>query len=83
MSLALCVVGVAGITTTGEAVDRMVNSKLPLRIYIAAVFIGLILVMAIVLGWFNYQQNSRMLLSATDRLYGQIAGELSSGLQSI
>ena len=83
MSLALSVVSVAGITTTGEAVDRMVNSKLPLRIYIAAVFIGLILVMAIVLGWFNYQQNSRMLLSATDRLYGQIAGELSSGLQSI
>ena len=63
--------------------EKIANYKFPLNVHIATLFIGLILLMAIVLGWFNYQQNSRVLLSATEKLYGQIAGELGAGLQAI
>lgn len=63
--------------------EKLANYKFPLNVHIATLFIGLILLMAIVLGWFNYQQNSRVLLSATEKLYGQIAGELGAGLQAI
>jgi HD-GYP domain-containing protein (c-di-GMP phosphodiesterase class II) len=69
--------------TAGGAVEKRANFRFPLNVHIATLFIGLILIMAIVLGWFNYQQNSRILLSATEKLYDQIAGELGAGLQSI
>ena len=63
--------------------EKTANYKFPLHVYIASLFIGLIVLMAIVLGWFNYQQNSRVLLSATEKLYSQIASELGLGLQSV
>ena len=63
--------------------ENTTNGKYPLHVYIASLFIGLILLMAIVLGWFNYQQNSKVLLTATGKLYSQIASELGSGLQSV
>ena len=62
--------------------EKTANYKFPLHVYIASLFIGLIVLMAIVLGWFNYQQNSRVLLTATEQLYSQIASELGLGLQS-
>lgn len=62
--------------------EKRANYRFPLHVHIATLFIGLILLMAVVLGWFNYQQNSRVLLSATEQLYSQIASELGSGLQS-
>jgi HD-GYP domain-containing protein (c-di-GMP phosphodiesterase class II)/HAMP domain-containing protein len=47
----------------------------PLHLYIATLFIGLILAVGLVLGWFNLERNERILLSASHELFQRIADE--------
>lgn len=48
------------------------SKRYPLHIHIATLFIGLILVVGLILGWFNYQSNKAVILSASERLFDQV-----------
>ena len=53
----------------------------PLHIHIATIFIVLIAMVGGVLGWFTYHQNTRVILSASLRVFDQISRELLLGFQ--
>ncbi len=48
----------------------------PLHAHIATIFVLLIAGVGGVLGWFNYHQNTRVILSASNRVFDQISREL-------
>ncbi len=48
----------------------------PLHAHIATIFILLIALVGVVLGWFNYRQNTRVILSASSQVFSQISREL-------
>lgn len=54
----------------------------PLHAHIAVIFIFLTTAVGGILGWFNYHQNTRVILSATDRVFDQISREMLLDFQS-
>ncbi|NLV46149.1 MAG: HD domain-containing protein [Candidatus Hydrogenedentes bacterium] len=53
----------------------------PLHAHIAVIFIFLTTGVGAILGWFNYHQNTRVILSAADRVFDQISRELQLDFQ--
>jgi HD-GYP domain-containing protein (c-di-GMP phosphodiesterase class II) len=48
----------------------------PLHVHIATLFILLIVVMGLVLGWFNFRKNTELILSASEELFDRITQEV-------
>jgi HD-GYP domain-containing protein (c-di-GMP phosphodiesterase class II) len=55
--------------------------RFPLHIHIATLFIGLIVAVGLILGWFNYHKNAEIILSASEQLFDQINQEVMTHLR--
>lgn len=56
--------------------------RLPLHVHICAVFTFLLIVMSTALGIFNYQQNTRIILSSSEQLFEQIEQDVHLDLKN-
>jgi HD-GYP domain-containing protein (c-di-GMP phosphodiesterase class II) len=62
--------------------DTKNKNRFPLRVHIATLFIGLILVVGLLLGWFNHRNNKEIILSASEQLFDQINQEVMLDFQA-
>jgi len=66
-----------------SAISKLKQALFPLHIHIATLFIGLILVVGLVLGWFNYHKNAEVILSASEQLFDQINQEILTHFRQV
>ncbi|WP_419620468.1 hypothetical protein [Thiolapillus sp.] len=64
-------------------INRLKQVLFPLHIHIATLFIGLILAVGLVLGWFNYHKNAEVILSASEQLFDQINQEIMTHFRQV
>ena len=64
-------------------INRLKQALFPLHIHIATLFIGLILAVGLVLGWFNYHKNAEIILSASEQLFDQINQEIMTHFRQV
>ncbi|WP_041066268.1 hypothetical protein [Thiolapillus brandeum] len=73
---------VHGRETDSRKAGWLQHKHFPLHIHIATLFIALTLAFGLALGWFNYQNNAQILLSASRQAFEQINQELISDLRT-
>ena len=56
--------------------------RFPLHIHISVLFTLLLLGSGVVLGFFNYQQTSNIILSSSDQLFSQMRKEVQADLRN-
>jgi hypothetical protein len=56
--------------------------RLPLHVHISAMFTFLLLLTGVVLGIFNYQQTTRIILSSSEKLFQRIEQDVQNDLKS-
>ncbi|MBT8765134.1 HD domain-containing phosphohydrolase [Metapseudomonas boanensis] len=61
--------------------QKLTEHRYPLHVHISALFTLLLLLAGIVLGLFNYQQTSKIILSSSDKLFEKISGEVETDLR--
>lgn len=62
---------------------RRVPTRYPLHLHIAALFVVFILALGIVLAWFNYRQNTKIIVAATEQLIEHITENLHTKFEDI
>ena len=56
------------------------NRQLPLHVHISAMFTFLLLLLGIVLGAFNYQQTTQIILGSSQKLFGYLEQDVQRDL---